>query len=290
MRPSLPLLAFANILVLQVFGVCVEAQEQFTFRHQNPVLGEQWVNSVQFNMRMKTRYRYPGQEPQETSNHDQQQQLRRLTILDVKSGYSSRVRVHFEKAVRQVGETDQKDYEWLSQPVAGKTYIVERVKDKLIVTDPDGNLPEEEELMIVRHSMEAVGRPNPLATFLNGRTVSVGDTVYLPGHQASCFLGSRQEGAESQKMPMKREKVQDIDGVTCGLFSAQLKSVTHEGPRTSSHMSGHFAVQLNTCRIVHVNFQGPVTFRQTRIIANQEYVVEATGSLAVAMKTASAKR
>jgi len=272
-------------------GSFVQANEEVTFRHKNPVVGEQWANNVQFDMKMKTRYRYPGQDDQETSNHDQQRQLRRLTVLAIQPGYSTRVKVHFEHALRQLGSTEQTDHQWLPQPVAGKTYIVEREnEEELIVTDDQGNIPTDEELVIVRHSMEAVGRPNPLTNFLSGRTIAIGETVQLPGELAGRFLGSQASGAEAQDMPLKLEEVRDVDGIACGIFSAQLETVTQNGPRASSHMSGHFAVQLETCRIVFVSFRGPVTFRQTRTIANQEYVVEATGFLAVAMRTSPIRR
>jgi len=112
----------------------------------------------------------------------------------------------------------------------------------------------------------------------------------LPGDLARSFLGSSEDDRGPREMPMKLVEVRDIDGVACGIFATQIENVKQNGPRTSSHMNGHFAVQIRTCRIVYVSFSGPVTFRQTRMIANQEYTVEATGSLAVAMRTSPIQR
>ena len=287
MRPVLHFLTAATLLI---GGPFVQGNDEYTFRHENPVVGEQWANKVQFDMSMKMRYRYPGQEIQETSNKDRQRQLRRLTVLEVQPGYSTKVKVFFERARRQQSAIDQENQEWLPQPVDGKTYIVRREGDQLVVTNMKGSVPPEEELSIVQHSMQAVGRPNTLARFLSGRTIAIGETIRLPGDLASSFLGSPEGDNVPQEMPMKLVEVRDIDGVACGIFAAQMENVKQNSPRTSSHMNGYFALQMNTCRVVYVKFSGPVTFRQTRMIANQEYTVEATGSLAVAMRTSSIPR
>ena len=75
-----------------------------------------------------------------------------------------------------------------SQPVQGKTYICKRElgeNGELVVTDEAGNRPPTDEYEIVAQQMQMVGRPNPLAQFLAGRTIAVGEKVELPSAVAS---------------------------------------------------------------------------------------------------------
>ena len=284
------LLCVAAVL-LWMEGTPVQGNDDgYTFQHKSPVVGEQWTNKVQFDMSLKTKYRYPGQETQQTISQDQQHQVRELTVLTVQPDYSTQVKVFFKKASRQTRTADQKDTEWLPQPVNGKTYVVRRAENELIVINQHGQVPPDNELTIVKQSMQSIGRPNPLAQFLTGRTIAIGETVQLPAELASSFLGSTQATSQSKAVPMKLVNIRDIDGVSCGIFAAKIHNISQNGPRTSTHMTGHLAVQLNTCRTIYVSFRGPVTMRQTRMVANQEYTVEATGSLAVAMRTAKIQR
>jgi len=55
----------------------------------------------------------------------------------------------------------------------------------LIVTDEAGNRPTSEECDIVIAQMDMIGRPNPLAQFLAGREVKVGESFELPKDVAS---------------------------------------------------------------------------------------------------------
>ena len=262
----------------------VRAQHEYTFRYGPPVNGAQWMHDVRLEVSMKTRIRYPSQEPQETISVDHLHQRRKLEILATAPAHVSKVKVTFEKASRKVATSEQVDVSWQSQPVDGQTYFVTREGENLVVTDEHGNIPPDEQRSIVVTSMQAIGRPNPVAKFLHQRTITVGETLHLPAELASDLLGPQNNLSGPQKMPMTLIGVKDIEGTSCGIFSAEIDNSSQNATRNSTRLKGQFAVELDTCRIVSVSFRGPVTFRQSRMIGGKEFAVEAGGTLSVAMQ------
>ena len=125
-------------------------------------------------------------------------QRRAVTTTEVLSGRTQAVLVRYPEATKQmlVGAdasqpaADGKAPETsppVPQPVQGKAYRCRREpgdNGKLIVTDADGLIPPLDEFEIVAQGMEMVGRANPLAEFLAGRSVAVGQT--LAAAERSC--------------------------------------------------------------------------------------------------------
>ena len=284
------LLFFTGSVIFGAASISL-AQQSCTFLYRSPNVGQQWMHDVRLDTSMKTRFRYPDQEPQEFSSVEHRHQRRRLTILATAPKQVSKVKVKFEKALKKVLNQGETDARWHAQPVDGKTYLVTRSGADLVVTDEQGKKPPEDERKIVEHSMQAIGRPNPIAKFLHERTISVGDTIHLPADLVSDLLGSQNKVDDAQiKMPMKLVHVKDVEGVLCGVFETEIDNSVQFGVKTSTRMKGQFAVELGTCRIVSVSFRGPITHRQSRLIAGQQYTVEATGSLAVAMQASRLSR
>ena len=266
------------------------AQQTCTFRYHPPSIGQQWVHDVKLDMFMKTRFRYPNQEPQEFSSVEHRRQRRKLAIVATAATHVSKVKVTFDKAIRKIMQQEEKETPWHPQPVDGKTYYVTRSGADLVVTDEQGEKPPGEELRIVKNSMQAIGRPNPIAKFLHERTIVVGETIHLPADLVSDLLGSQNKVSRPQKMPMTLVEINDMEGMSCGVFETEIDNSIQFGVQTSTRMKGYFAVELDTCRIFSVNFHGPITYRQRRLIAGEPYTVEVTGSLAVAMQASRLSR
>ena len=282
-RSEVILIAGVMFSCLMFSGAAV-AQQGYTFHHQIPQVGQQWVQSVQMKIKAKSRIKYPGHQQREVFQLDQRRQSRRLTVLGVQPRNVPRVEVTFESALHHTSEDWDAEPRWKSQAVHGKTYHVWRENGRLVVTNPQGTVPSSEEVEIVRQSMQSVGRGNPIAQFLHERTVEVGQTLHLPAELARELLGTDTPLNKTQKMPMTLLGVREIRGAMCGIFEADLENTSQLGVRTSTHMHGKFAVELDTCRLVSTVFQGPVTSRLSRSIGGESYVVETTGSLQVATK------
>lgn len=273
-----------------MFSAAASAQQGYMFHHQIPQVGQQWVQSVYMKMKAKSRIKYPGHQQREVFQLDQRRQNRRLTVLGVQPQSIPRVEVTFESALHHTSEDWGAEPHWESQAVHGKTYQVSRENGRLVVTTPQGTVPSSEELELVQRTMQWVGRGNPIAEFLHGRTVEVGQTLHLPAELARELLGTDTPLNKAQKMPMTLLEVRAIHGALCGIFEADLENTSQLRVRTSTHMRGEFAVELDTCRLVSTAFQGPVTYRLSRSIGGENYVVETAGSLQVATKAQALRR
>ncbi len=278
--------AFSHVM----FSGAAIAQQGYTFHHQIPQVGQQWVQSVHMKIKARSRIKYPGHQQREVFQLDQRRQNRHLTVLGVQPQSIPRVEVTFESALHHTSEDWDAEPRWESQAVHGKTYRVSRENGRLVVTNPQGTAPSSDELEMVQQSMQWVGRGNPIAQFLHGRTVEVGQTLHLPAELARELLGTDTPLNKAQKMPMTLLEVREIHGALCGIFEAVLENTSQLGVRTSTHMRGKFAVELDTCRLVSTAFQGPVTYRLSRSIGGENYVVETAGSLQVATKAQILRR
>ena len=281
-----------TVLVFWVlaFNSALWAEQQVTFHCEMVPVGRQTNQDVRLNANMTSRVKSPGQETLQARQIDYTLQRRTVTVLAAEPTFVTKARVLFDQALQKQGRIEKDQPQWISQPVDGKSYDVSRAQEELVITAPDGSIPSEVERKIVEHSMRSVGRPNPIAIFLHGRTVRIGETIVMSAELASQLMGSTDGIEGTQEMPIQLVDITDIDGVPCGTFAAQYRRVTHDGARTSSTLSGQIAVQTDTCQVVSVQFKGPITFRQIRSFGGKQKIFESVGTISIAMKSNPAKR
>src|SRR5262249_32337319 len=114
-------------------------------------------------------------------------QRRVLTTTEINNGCALAVRVQYPISTKQESILDANDTltqpQVAPQPVQGKTYLCRRGTEEnaeLVITDEQGNRPPTDEYEIVAQQMQMVGRHNPLAQFLAGRAIAIGEQVELP--------------------------------------------------------------------------------------------------------------
>ncbi len=173
-------------------------------------------------------------------------------------------------------------YQPLPQPVRGKTYLCHREpgeNGKLIVTDEAGNRPPTEEYDIVAQQMEMVGRPNPLAQFLVGRTIAIGEKLELPKDLASQIFNLGDKFGEVTRFTLKLQKVQSENGAACAVFLASVEAASSNASQMRLEVEGPLAVEVDTCRAVRIALAGPIGMSETRGSYSTAYQVIGTGRL-----------
>ena len=96
-----------------------------------------------------------------------------------------------------------------AQPVQGKAYRVRRDGEALLITDEHGSVPPLDEYEIVALNMESLGRPNPLADFLAGKTLTVGQRIALPNEVAEKLMGLGGEMGEVTRFDLTLNERRD---------------------------------------------------------------------------------
>ena len=150
---------------------------------------------------------------------------------------------------------------------------------KLIVTDEAGNRPPTEEHEIVAQQMDMVGRPNPFAQFLAGRTIAVGEKLELPKDLAAQIFNLGDKFGEVTRFTLTLQKVQPEGGANCAVFLASVEAVSNDASQMRLQVEGPLVVQVDSCRAVRIGLVGPIGMSETRGSYSTAYQVIGTGRL-----------
>jgi hypothetical protein len=168
------------------------------------------------------------------------------------------------------------------ESVQGNTYTCRREpgeNGKLIVTDEAGNRPPAAELDIVSQQMDMVGRPNPLAQLLAGRTIATGETLELPTELAQQIFNLGEKFGEVTRFTLTLQKVQPEGGANSAVFLASVDAASSDASQMRLQVEGPLVVQIDTCRAARVSLVGPIGISETRGSYSTAYQVIGTGRL-----------
>jgi hypothetical protein len=158
----------------------------------------------------------------------------------------------------------------------------------LVVTDEDGHIPPMDEFEIVAQHMEMVGRPNPLAEFLAGKSVVEGQTIELPKEVAGIIFNLGEQYGEITRFALTLKKIESHAAATQAEFLAQVEAASSNASQMRLELEGPLAVEVDSSRAVKVDLSGPIAMSETRGSYSTSYQVIGTGQLK--MSAASAYR
>ena len=171
------------------------------------------------------------------------------------------------------------------QPVAGKSYIVQRRGDELDITYPDGSAPTAAELGIVRVNMQSVGKENPLAKFLDGKTISLGQVLRLPDQVGQELMGSWL-GKDALPVTIKMTKLHQhqtkLTNQPAATFEIQMTSRNVDGlPSVSS--AGQVTVGVLNCQTLQLRMNADVNLTEKRGPQGATFTVKNHGNVHIEM-------
>jgi hypothetical protein len=172
------------------------------------------------------------------------------------------------------------------QPVEGKTYHCRREggeDGKLIITDADGNVPPKAEYQIVSEHMEMVGRANPLAEFLAGRSIAIGETLELPQHAADRLFNLGERFGKVDRFDLTLRETIDDGGIASAVFLARVEAASSGSAQMRLQVEGPLVVQIDSCRAVRVELSGPIALAESRGSYSIAHHVIGTGQLSMSI-------
>src|SRR6476659_1385822 len=158
-----------------------DATNHVSFARRATRVGDEIEQNLGLELRMTMTMRQANELVGKSQTTVRTNQKRVLTTTEVDYGRIVAIRLQYPMATKQesiVEGTETNEPTLSPQPVQGKTYICRRdsgENGELIVADEGGNRPPSDEYEIVAGQMQMVGRSNPLAQFLAGRTIAVGE-------------------------------------------------------------------------------------------------------------------
>jgi hypothetical protein len=275
-----------------------DAAQQVSFSRLVAHVGDEVEQNLGLDFRMTMTMRQDNELVGKSQTTVRTNQKRVLTTTEVDNGRMTVVRLQYPVATKQesiVEGSDPNQPTLSPQPVQGKTYICRRdsgENGKLVVTDESGNRPSSDEYEIVSQQMQMVGRPNPLAQFLAGRTITVGEKVELPNSVASQVFNLGDKFGKVSRFTLTLKNVQTEGGMTCAVFQADVEAVANAATQMRLEVEGPLVVDVATCRAQKISLSGPIAMSETRGSFSTAYQLIGTGKLqmSVASTYRDAKR
>lgn len=263
---------------LLTLAVGAPAAETLTFNHRPPAVGDAVQQTVRVEMRIESTARQGATVLETTSSEIQRQQTRRVTATEIAGGRVLGAEVRFLEASAQRDGADE------PQPIAGKAYLCRRESDqRLAITTPDGQMPPMDEYELVTRAMETLGTTSPLAKFLAGRTVKVGERLELPAELAQQALGFDSRMGEVDRFVLTLTGVEERDSRRVGAFDTEIEAHGATSQQMRLIVAGAFRVDEATCRIVSADLNGPIAMSGLRGGQVGEYTLDGKGKMRLAL-------
>ena len=259
--------------------------EAVHFTQRGPQVGDQTEQTVAVALRLDTMVRQGSELVEQAKTTIRREQRRVVTATEVESGRTVAALVRYVEATKQVatGQTaaDLQAGPTTPQPVAGKAYRCRREGDELRITDAQGNIPPLDQFEIIALNMESLGRPNPLADFLAGRTVAVGATIELPNELAEKLLGLGDTLGKVTQFRLTLDKIEPVDSAECAVFHASIDAASNDSSQLRLQLEGPLVIQAATCRAVQASLTGPIGMSETRGSLTAAYQMTGAGKMTV---------
>lgn len=260
------------------------AQYHFTYVPLKP--GDRATEDFHFQLDVKT---ILSQESQvvglvdQTVRHDEHSTVLRLPA---QTGQTARAQITYDHSQQRVDIGRGESSKTTNRPVDGKTYIAARIGDELVITDPRGTVPPEDELKLVTRSMDALGRPNTLGIFFGSRTITVGEIVRLPAEFADRLLGGFDASLAGTPLDVMLVGTERIDDKQCAVLRTppadmQRTSPEAKGAEKRVPIDAKLVVEIDTCRVAVLEISGPVSGTEQKGEPGQEFERRRKGKLHV---------
>ncbi|TWU30062.1 hypothetical protein [Bythopirellula polymerisocia] len=235
--------------------------KHITFSQQPTRVGDRVVQRVGMELELRTVIEQAGQVASDSKTAMRSRQEREIEVLEVTGGQALRAKVFYPLARQMSPENPQPDQE-SAQVVEGKSYMIVRDQDQLIITDSAGAIPTREEFEVVLKSMENFGKPNPLAEFLLARQIQIGDTLNVPLEIAADMMGFSKMG-DVRKFELRLDELRTADGRECAVFTARIATAGNSEAPLHVVATGSVAIEIATSRTIEATLKGPVTMALT---------------------------
>ena len=214
------------------------------------------------------------------------QQRRIVTTTHVADGMPVAVLVRYAEAAKQIAAGSDRGQlrrveDGVRSRCKARRIVAAATASALLITDEAGEIPPLDEYEIVALNMESLGRPNPLADFLAGRTLTVGQKLALPHEVAEKLMGLGGELGKVTRFDLTLTEITPIDGATCAVFHASIEAASNDSSQMRLAVEGPLAIEVDTCRAVQASFTGPIGMSETRGSLSATYQMAGTGKMTV---------
>ncbi|MCA9212730.1 MAG: hypothetical protein KDB27_06690 [Planctomycetales bacterium] len=282
MQLSKNLSTVGMILLLWCLNATSFAEDSCVFRHQPFAAGELSNQTVRCDLSLEMAIRQGDQTIDSSNQEVRREQQRQIKIVEMGAKAPVKAIVTYKTSAVMVQQADARPMT-SSQPVSGKSYEITRVGEALSIKTLDGQTPPANELALLKANLEAFGLPNPIATFFDGKSMKVGQSVDLPIELAKELLGFQDGVGNVTSLKMTLTKILDTKSGKLAVFDTQLIARQNQDG-VSITLNGQLGLEVDSCRTAVVNLAGPVAVDEVRGSKDGQFQVNSTGQLKVAVR------
>lgn len=244
-----------------------------TFGKRPSAIGDGLDQTIELETILKTRKRQDNEVIEEEQRRSGRQQRRQVTVGAIEAGRVVGVEVEFLQSKESLDDVEVTD------PVVGKTYKCVLKEDELQVYTLEGKIPPLEEYKVVAQAMESLGKPNPLANYLVGRQLSIGEEIILPNEVAQQVFGLDKRLGVVDKFVLKLTTIESVDARLTATFDAEVEAIGSGSTQMRLMLAGPLMVECATSRVVTTKLSGPIGMLESRGSLGNTYQIDGTGRL-----------
>lgn len=252
------------------------SSQQVTFGRSSVKVGQKAEQTVLVELSLSTRTRHGAEvlEKAETALTRTRKRVVKTTAID--SGLAIGAEVHYLKSELAKGGAQPAE-----DLIAGKTYLCQRRGEVIHVQTALGEIPSEEEFKLVAENMDTLGRPNPLAGYLAGKSVAIGDRLALPVEVARQLLGASDQLGDVTRFELTLTKIEEVAGRQCAVFQADIEAQRTDASQMRLLIDGPMTIETATCRAVSSQLSGPIGMSQSVPDPRGRLLLDSTGKIAL---------
>lgn len=236
-----------------------KVQQTVQFAKRATVPGDRVDQTLHVSLQLDSTVRQGDQVVDSSSTALERIQQRTIIAEQISGGRTTEARVRFNKYERIAdgGATE-------ALPVVGKTYLCRRLADDtLSVVRADGSFAGPDEFQLVSESMESLGRPNPLAEFLAGRTIAVGEEIIVPDEVGAALLGSDEALGIVSRFTLTLRGMVDSAAANVARFDAEIETGGANKTQLKLIVNGELDIDVDSCRTHRMALSGPLGMATT---------------------------
>ncbi len=256
--------------------------EQVTFGQQAARVGDRVAQHVKLAFEVETTVMQAGQVAHHSTAAVHREQQRFIEVTEVNQGRVRRAHVFFPISRLSSPNSAPAESEEV-ESVEGKSYWVTRQGEQLQVTDTSGHIPPEDEYVIVHSNLQTLGLPSPLAKYLQGRSLAVGEKLDVPPQVAAEMMGFDPTLGPAHSCQLELKSTREVDGEPCAVFATTITAVRHSEQALELKASGEVVLQIATCRTIDASLQGPLQMNQDETTPAGDFQQAAAGHMRVAL-------
>ncbi len=263
----LGLLAATNNLKAQ------DSPKSVTFSNRVSQLGDQLEQTLSVESDLKIRKRQAQEILEEEQRKSGRHQQRIVTVRAKEGDQVIEADAHFLESSEHYQSQKAND------PVVGKTYRCKVDNDKLTILTESGEIPPIQEYRVVARAMETLGKPNPIANFLVGKQVSIGDTLTLPNEIAQKAFGLEKKLGEVETFTLTLLSIETTGQGPVANFKASIEAAGNGSSQMRLYLDGKVAIDSATSQVVFADLSGPIGMLESRGSYGNNYLVDGTGRM-----------